>query len=552
MLKLQRLVGFVVVCGWLSGTGTVHADAVTDWHAIAVQALATMPPARAIPLPYLDLAIVQAAVHDAVQAIERRFQPYQASIPGATGSPAAAAATAAHDVLVAIFPDQTAALDTTYQEYLAAHQLAKEDPGVRAGQAAAAAVLARRANDGRVPTPVPAPFVGGPAPGQWRPTPSLQPPPPASEAPMVMPWLGAVPPFTLKSGDQFRAKPMPPLTSQEYAQNYKEVQALGARVNSTRTPEQTQLAYFYTGNLFILWNRALREIAAAHTQNLGDNARLLALSTLAIADAVIACWESKRHYVFWRPITAIREGDKDGNDQTTGDPTWEPLLNTPPYPDYTSGANNVVGALTRTLELFLGGTMCPSPPSASLPRRTPRRARISASRSWPRIRSRSASTTGSISALRMKRAGPRAGPSPSGSSPTFCNPPPQARRARRADLASSGLPSASADYRQDTREQRVVTRGRWALSPATGAGTRFHVCFWGVARHAVRRSPQDLITGIMERMEGDVEKREVSTGGNGREAEAERLVPGRHEDAIGSAQAREPHCEGVPGPEQCR
>jgi hypothetical protein len=171
---------------------------------------------------------------------------------------------------------------------------------------------------------------------------------------MVMPWLGAVPPFTLKSGDQFRAKPMPPLTSQEYAQNYKEVQALGARVNSTRTPEQTQLAYFYTGNLFILWNRALREIAAAHTQNLGDNARLLALSTLAIADAVIACWESKRHYVFWRPITAIREGDKDGNDQTTGDPTWEPLLNTPPYPDYTSGANNVVGALTRTLELFFG------------------------------------------------------------------------------------------------------------------------------------------------------------------------------------------------------
>jgi hypothetical protein len=171
---------------------------------------------------------------------------------------------------------------------------------------------------------------------------------------MAMPWLGAVPPFTLKSGDQFRAKPMPPLNSPEYAKDYAEVKALGARVNSTRTPEQTQLAYFNAGNLFILWNRALREIAAAHTQNLGDNARLLALSTLAIADAVIACWESKRHYVFWRPITAIREGDKDDNPQTTGDPTWEPLLNTPPYPDYTSGANNVVGALTRTLELFFG------------------------------------------------------------------------------------------------------------------------------------------------------------------------------------------------------
>ena len=354
MRTLHRLVGFVVVCGWLSWTSLVHADAVTDWHAIAVQALATMAPPRSILVTFLDIAIVQAAVHDAVQAIDRRFKPYQASIPGATGSPAAAAATAAHDVLVAIFPDQTAALDTTYHEYLAAHKLAKDDPGVSAGQAAAAAVLARRANDGRLPTPVPAPFVGGPAPGQWRPTPSLQPPPPPSESPMAMPWLGAVPAFTLKSGDQFRAQPMPALNSPQYAKDYAEVKALGARVNSTRTPEQTQLAHFYTGNNFILWNRALRDIAAAHTQKIGDSARLLALSTIAIADAVIACWESKLHYAFWRPITAIREGDKDGNDQTAGDPTWEPFLNTPPYPDYTSGANNVVGALTRTLELFFG------------------------------------------------------------------------------------------------------------------------------------------------------------------------------------------------------
>jgi hypothetical protein len=354
MRKLHRCIGFVVVCGWLSGTGTVHADAVTDWHAIAVQALATMVPPRSILVTFLDIAIVQAAVHDAVQALDRRFKPYQASIPGATGSTAAASATAAHDVLVAIFPDQTAALDTTYHEYFAAHKLSTDDPGVNVGQTAAAAVLARRANDGRLPNPAPAPFVGGPAPGQWRPTPSLQPPPPPSEAPMAMPWLGTVPAFTLQSGDQFRAKPMPPLKSQEYAKDYAEVKAVGARVNSTRTPEQTQLAYFYAGNYFILLNRALRDIAAAHTQKMGDNARLLALGTIAMADAVITCWDSKLHYAFWRPITATREGDTDGNDQTVGDPTWEPFLNTPPYPDYTSGANNGVGALTRTLELFFG------------------------------------------------------------------------------------------------------------------------------------------------------------------------------------------------------
>jgi hypothetical protein len=128
--------------------------------------------------------------------------------------------------------------------------------------------------------------------------------------------------------------------------------ALGARFDSKRTPKQDQLAYFYAGNNFILWNRVLRDVAAEHTDNIGDNARLLALGTLAIADAIITSWESKSHYLLWRPITAILEGDNDGNARTTGDPDWQPLLNTPNYPDYTSGANNVVGALTRMLELF--------------------------------------------------------------------------------------------------------------------------------------------------------------------------------------------------------
>ena len=334
-----------------TSTGT---DAATDWNAIAVQALATAAPPRPGPVAFLDLAIVQAAVHDAVQAIDRRFEPYHVHIPGASGSPEAAAAKAAHDVLVNILPGQAASLDTTYHDYLAAHYLAEDDPGVRAGEVAAAGILALRANDGRLPNPLPPPFIGGTDPGVWRPTPSFLPGPPPSFAPMATPWLGAVPPFTLKSGDQFRAKAPPPLSSQRYAENYNEVKALGARFNSARTPEQEQLAYFYAGNNFILWNRALRDIAAAHTDNIGDNARLLALGTLAIADSFITAWDSKIQYVFWRPITAIREGDNDGNSQTAGDPAWEPLLNTPNYPDYTSGANNAVGALTRTLELYFG------------------------------------------------------------------------------------------------------------------------------------------------------------------------------------------------------
>jgi hypothetical protein len=171
---------------------------------------------------------------------------------------------------------------------------------------------------------------------------------------MQTPWLGAVPCFTLQSGDQFRAKPPPPLTSQRYATDYQEVKALGAHSNSARTPEQTELAYFYAGNNIVLWHRTLREIAAAHVKNIGDNARLLALANLAMADAVITAWDSKKHYVLWRPITAIQEGENDGNAATAGDPSWQPLLNAPPYPEYISGANSVTGSLTRMLALFFG------------------------------------------------------------------------------------------------------------------------------------------------------------------------------------------------------
>jgi hypothetical protein len=206
----------------------------------------------------------------------------------------------------------------------------------------------------------------------------LLPGPPPSLAPMASSWLGMVPPFTLKSGDQFRADPPPPLSSEQYTKDYYEVKALGALTNSTRTPEQTQLARFFGGNLFILYNQTLRDVAAWQTDNIGDNARLLALGTLAIADSFIVSWDSKKHYPYWRPITAIREGENDGNPQTQGDPNWQPFINTPNYPDYTSGANNVAGALTRILELYFGTdrmyfTVVSTNPNAAPNRRTYRR-----------------------------------------------------------------------------------------------------------------------------------------------------------------------------------
>jgi len=297
----------------------------------------------------LDLAIVHIGVHDAVQAIERRFKPYHTQIPGATGSRIAAVAAAAHDVLVAQFPSQATTIDAKYHAYLASNGLAETDPGVFVGQHAAAGILALRAHDGSFPAN-PENFIGGPAAGQWRPT-------APAFASMAAPWLGAVDPFTKKFSEQFRAAPQPPLTSNEYARAYNEVKALGGRVSTTRTtvtrtPEQTDLGYFYADNLVALWHRALRGIALAESLNIGDSARFFALASIASADAVITSWDSKTHYEFWRPITAIQEGDNDGNPQTSGDPDWLPLINTPPYPDYTSGANNLSGSMTRILQRF--------------------------------------------------------------------------------------------------------------------------------------------------------------------------------------------------------
>lgn len=341
--------------GASSRAASADPDAATAWHNVAVQALVTATPPFPAPILFLNTAIVQVAVHDAVQAIDHRYAPYHVAFPrGTAGSPEAAAAKAAHDVLVALVPGQAAALDTNYHTYFASHGLAEGDPGVSVGATAAAGILALRANDGRLPNPLPPPFTGGTALGQWRPTPSLLPGPPPSLAPMVTPWLASVPPFTLQRADQFRAAPPPALDSNQYVKDYYEVKALGALTNSKRTPEQTRLAVFFNSNFFVLYNQTLRDVAAWNTKNIGDNARLLALSTLAIADAFIACWDTKSHYVYWRPITAIREGENDGNPRTQGDPNWQPFLNTPNYPEYSSGVNNIAGALTRMLELYFG------------------------------------------------------------------------------------------------------------------------------------------------------------------------------------------------------
>ncbi len=342
-LKLQICATIAVVAIMLAAPGSVRADAIGDWNAIAVQA--TITGARPGPTGVIDIAVVQAAVFDAVNAIERRFEPYYVEIQGASGSPIAAAAKAAHDVLVNRFPAQTAFLDMTYVNYLISRGLALDDPGVAVGAKAAAGIIALRACDGSFPIPPPPPFIGGTAPGQWRPT-------APAFAPMLAPWLGNVTPFTLTRPSQFRSDAPPALTSRQYARDYNEVKRLGALNNSERTPEQTDLAHFWAANYTVLMNQVIRSFADAHVENIADSARLFALADLSMADALITSWNTKNFYVSWRPITAIQLGDTDGNPRTVVDSTWLPLIATPAYPDQSSGANSVTSTVINSLALF--------------------------------------------------------------------------------------------------------------------------------------------------------------------------------------------------------
>jgi hypothetical protein len=290
-------------------------------------------------------------MHDAVQAYDHRYEPYAGAIVTGGGSAVAAAARAAHAVLLAKFPAQQAAIDACYALSMTGVVLSPEDLAASdaVGQAAATNVLLSRNGDGSFPSPV-TPFVGGTDPGEWRPNPGT--------ASMVAPWLGDVRPFTIESVQRCQPDDVPLLTSLEYAEQYNEVKGIGA-VNSPRTTEQGHIARTYSGNFGGQFNRLARELAAAYIggsdlASLGNRARLFALINTASADALICSWNSKKRFNFWRPITAIRNGASDGNPLTGEDAGWTPYMGAPNYPDYTSGANNFSGSVMRMFELFFG------------------------------------------------------------------------------------------------------------------------------------------------------------------------------------------------------
>jgi hypothetical protein len=326
-------------------------DVIGAWNAISESAVNTAghPP----PVAALDFAIVHLAIYDAVNSIDRHHEPYYSLIPGATGSPSAAAAKAGHDVLVGLFQAQSAMLDMEYANFVAANGIDPADPGVEVGAQAAANILALRSSDGRFPPNSP-PFLGNTAIGQWRPTPSLLPGPPPSMAPGLTPWVATVRPFTMQLDSQFRVDPPPALTSELWADNYNETKTVGSLTSTTRTPEQTEIGYFWADSGPVLWQNALRYISRTYLTDIDDSARMFALAETAMADAQIACWDSKYFYNFWRPITAIHLGDQDGNPATGVDPTWQPLINTPNFPEYPSGHADISAAVSHMLRLYFG------------------------------------------------------------------------------------------------------------------------------------------------------------------------------------------------------
>ena len=350
-------------------------DAVLDWNVNALEALfnspTAVPPTRpgagqTPPVAAQHMAMVQGAVYDAVNMIDRGHEPYLDDLPWAprNASKPAAVATAAHHVLVGLgiapVPALPAATQTWLNDAYTASLAAipdgeRKDAGVAAGATAAAAMLEERTGDGRY---VPFSFTCGEGAGQWRPANSLTciiPPVAGTSDPFA--WVAKVDPFVLKRASQFRTKGPEKLESRAYTREYNEVKDLGGNGTTTpssRTAEQLAVTQFFTQNPVPLYSRAFRAIAQGEGLSIAEDARLFAMLNLAVADAAINCWDDKVFWSNWRPITAIRLGDNDGNGNTVGDTGWTPFAGTPPYPDQSSGYNCVTGSFMHTAKAFFG------------------------------------------------------------------------------------------------------------------------------------------------------------------------------------------------------
>ena len=345
--------GVVVTAAMAWGAPAQAGDAVTDWNVEAYEALsapAASGPAPAPTVQVIHLAMVHAAVFDAVNAIDGRHEPYLDGMPDAPdrASRSAAAVAAARGVLVGMQPAlaQTARdkVEAAYLEDLAAIAPGPaKDAGIAVGAKAARRLLAARADDGRYG---PFRFSVGTGIGVWRPTAT----PPVNDP---FGWVARVKPFVARSTSQFRTDGPNPVGSDAYLRDFLEVKSVGAE-KSARTEEQTSVMRVHSGNAVELWNRTFRGISEQRGLSLAQNARLFALMHLTAADAIISTWADKARSSFWRPITAIRLAAADGDPRTEPDPAWNSVIGTPPYPEHPSGYVALSGGMLMGARWALG------------------------------------------------------------------------------------------------------------------------------------------------------------------------------------------------------
>jgi hypothetical protein len=320
-------------------------NVVVQWNGIASTTIVTnaKEPSTASAVWF---AYAQLAVYDAVNAIDRRFQPYLFTTTAPVGaSKDAAAVAAAHRVLVTYFPSQQASLDAQFASSLAAisDTSANISAGVAVGEASAQALIAARANDGLLANITYNPLVG---PGFWQPT-------PPAFGPALTPWLGQMVPFTMTGPAQFLPDEGPDaLSSQQWIDDYNEVKTLGAINSTVRTAAQTEIGLFWTEHTGQQYARAFQNLVTQKGLSTPDAARLMAMLWAGYADAVIGCWNAKFSFSFWRPVTAIQAGG--GNPALVADPNWLPLANTPSHPEYPAAHGCVTGAVSTILSGYFG------------------------------------------------------------------------------------------------------------------------------------------------------------------------------------------------------
>jgi hypothetical protein len=330
----------------LLACSAARADAVCDWNIkvgeIVVTGKMGPPPASRA------MAIAQTAVYEAVNAITKRYPAGPLKLEAAPGASVDAAIAAANRTALAkLLPSQQAAIDTAYQAALAkiADGAAKTS-GIAVGEQAAAAILASRADDGAGAAETYRPQT---APGVYLPTVI----PAVTQWPQRKPWL-------MTSPAQFRPGPPPALTSQLWARDYNEIKALGGKSNSRRTDEQTQIASFWEATLPAIYHGIVLSVADVPGREVTQNARLFAAVAQATDDALLAVFEAKYHYNFWRPVTAIRNGDLDGNDATERDASWTPFIETPMHPEYPCAHCIVAAAVGTVLQAEVGTGAMPT------------------------------------------------------------------------------------------------------------------------------------------------------------------------------------------------